>query len=1445
MTQGIVRYLLLLEDPVSKKTAFYCSSCPEYSGDTSILYAIDSIHFQSTRKLILELLSSNLSDLLQSWTSHVTDRSSALSRDTFRRALYACITILLLMPYFANSKSPQFYALETNLGSLTSEITKILLESDARNSKETHVLMETLLQAVQLELPVCGSHQFSQLSKNSPHLLHFFTLISKVLKRDGDILEGLFPGASENIMDLDDFTPPQSNTIAEGHRNEIPRESLALDMSPSSFAVVTSERLMLISAMSESSRTYGSIPSVFIDQLLRMPVESLISCRRLLVEVFESDFIIEEADAARLLERLGSCLGSSQWSRCETFHGLCLDVLFGLGPLWTSQVDSSLADYGLQLYTWFIEVALDQRIGSHKIQRGIANLLLLLMKLNPDHAALSPIRSARTSLLLILEDGNISTKFHIAYHLPEIFQLFVLKDHDNIFVDILQKLPTNADWSEGIALRLFVLAQLASKWATLLRRCIYHIFEIPPRVPDAAQHAKRCLNDVSTALEVDGPRELFVLFAPQLLYTWLESEDIKKIPYDIFGFASLKELVVRSQHVATGLMVMRRQDSGVQSLAEILELPETEVLQQCFANIMTYSTAYAISVEKQGTSEAWVKSRLGRELFLDCVDIHFADIIALLFNTIDHGDMENYLMRKEEWIYAGKIMNEIKTMNSSEALLPPNQQPMFKARHLMPWISHVCDRTQYEPGDLYTPTLVASIARFLFNTIHPALGSLHACSVLRKVRVLIAFSSDAAIQGYPLEMLLQSISAFITDTECADDCFGMLQYLLTRGSKYLLQTPTFLAGIALFIMESLGTFMQARQASTTQDSQHKDTMSKARRFHVWMKTYISEYKSPALKGQLKSLFPAIVKSADRIGTAGNADIGTPESELLCCLLQDEQADESLLNQPFREIALSMLCSEFRCPQSFRTDIFGNDARAIEYAAVVWKSCRGNPASRQYLAWAGRVLGRAFAASGHIHKELLQESSLSQIKQLSVSSDQDGSRSCILRILQSLTHGQIRHTVGLAEAALRVIVTTEDISLMETCQRSLSKSLYEASMWGPYQIPPSHTQSIEDDLDSNVDPFAVDAILRPLWLRDLAIALARYVPYDPVLRAIIPILYGVPGFAARAFPFILHLVISTPSQTQHVARRKVSEAFVAWFKNEVVDRNNLKMIINSILYLRTQPLADEKSSADRSHWLDIDYIAAAVAATHCGMFKTALLFIEEFCSGPSQTKSSRRSSTINHEVAEKPTEVLLTIFQNIDDPDSYYGVQQGASLSTILARLEYERDGPKSLAFRGAQYDSHIKRKDPRSAQDVQSLIKALDVLNLSGLSHSLMQSQQASGMSTASLASMFNTARKLEQWDIPVPSTSNDNSITIYKAFQAIHNAPNSTAVLHAINEGFDCTMSTLVQGELSASSLHSSLRTLAALTEIDEVFSSRGSQEFEDILTRFRGRSDWMETGR
>ncbi|TVY84871.1 Serine/threonine-protein kinase TEL1 [Lachnellula suecica] len=1457
-SRAVIRYLLLL-DRTEPSTTIPCIMCPTHGISEDLAYALDSSHFQSTRKLILELLLPKCSGLLQSWKAYTVDRLSILSLETFRSAVYSCITILLSMAHFSQSGLPQLHHLETSVQDFYKEIVAFLSEAEARDPDGIRAFNETLLQCVQPYLPSCGSSGFSQFVKKNSHLFDFLALLGESSSVRRFVITPLVSPEIDDPMDTDDeFSTQQSRGGSDLQKSTVPRRVLALDMSPASFYLVTFEHLLLVNALKSTPDLAGSVPSALIDELVALSNEELLLSRSLVHEMLDSGLTIDISDACRLLQRCGLVLESSEFITSEVALVLCLDVLVGLAHLWsTEDISGDLAGLATDLYAYFYEMLEERALTKHSIavevQEGIARLLFLSLQRSPNLGEELSVPSARSNLFNLLKMGPAQVKFYIGDRIPSAFQIFLLEDHDKMIVDILEILPSDPDFIEGISFRLYVLAKLASEWPTLLRRCLYHLFETAGSIPKCLGHTTRCLSDVSSALKLDSAQDLFALFASQLLYTWLEvSEDVKNIPFQIFGFSSLQDLIHDAKGEITGLMMMRGQDEGIQQIAEILQVKEDDLLKDCFAKVMAYTIAYDVSVppsssgEKRATGESRVKKRLGQETFFEHINLHFADITALFFSISDpHDNVVKYLSRHKDLEYAVKIMTEIKTTSSSTLRLPPNQQPTFRDRYLFTQIEHLCSRTEFDSHGIYNPALVTFIARKLFDTIHPALGSLHACSVLRRVRALISLAGESAVTGYPLEVFLQTVRPFINDPQCADDAIGIVQYLMTHGSEHLLRAPSFFAGVTLAIFGSLRAFLKAGRASSTQESQHKTTVSRVQEFQKWLVSFLESYDSPMLESLPRKNLRKLLRAASNTEWMGNAESGTPESELLVRLLQDEQITGKLLSKPSRELALNTLCSDFQSPASFRTDILGDDESANANAVVVWKSCKGKSPGRGYISWAGRVLGRAFAASGHTHLELLRESSSSEIRDLSPPSEEKVDSSvCVLSLLQGLIHGYNELHAGLAETALRVIMTTSDEILRDTCRKALTLGLYIASDWGHYQAPPSETlDSLR--IESENDPYSIDGIFRESWLRDLTLALARSVPDDILLYALVPIVKRVPHFAEQAFPFIVHLALSSPYRTQHTAKKHLSKAFMDCFEDVPdVEKNNLKVLINAILYLRTQPLPKESSSADRSHWLEIDYLMAAGAATRCGMFKTALLFAEEYCSAPS--KSSRRSS-VNHslEQTEMPTELLLTIFQNIDDPDLYYGVKQKANLRTILARSEHERDGPKSLAFRSAQYDSHFRRQDPTSNNDAQALVKALDNLSLSGLSHSLLQAQQSAGMSADSLDSMFRTARKLEQWDLPVPTSCANNAVTIYKAFQSIQTAVDHGTILQALNEGFDCTMDTLMKQDLGANSLHDSLQTLATLVEMDEVLSTQGSEEFENLLTRFQNRAIWMKIGR
>lgn len=1432
--QPFTEYLLLL--PRDKDSS---ADDPKAVGPESIPVS-DSATVNASKKLICELLLpkvEELADLASSWTLKTTEGGKLVSLDRFSSLISACLVLALLLPQIGDIPSSPSASVESSLSDLLqSSLTA------AFNSVEPDSFARLCLRLIRPILPNINTSQLELLCKEQFGLLRLLGQIYEALQVHEEKQQS---SSSAEAMDLDDeFESQGSRSSTQMSHIPPPRRNITLRSSSSSFYSDTRMRLGLLAVLQKDPSQSGLLPDSYVDQLVELTDEELMRCQQLIVDVCRSDLTLSPMGMANLIERLGAVVSKPRYQCSEVALTTCIDALEGLHQSWLHDTDQ-LGDMVGDLYNHFVKTCLTSNIFSPKAQMSLAQLILTIIKVDPDYSRRLGLDSCRATLLQILTEGNVAVKYFLAERISCVFEFSILMLHDEIFLEVLDSLPTDSANISGIALRMLVLHKLACSWPTLLRRCTYHIFEIPGKIPHSIPYATRCLDDIATTLRLGSPKELFGLFARQLLYTWLDEASLAGIPFSIFGFETLGDLLQSAQAEAVGLIVMREQSLVDEEVTRHLASSEKELLLHNFGTVLAYSMAFvAADSSQKGSGEDEIKEKIGNASFVEAVQVNFIDIVALFLDSIDQEEpVERVFSRHPDLTYAADIMLKIKGIAHSSVILPPNQQPMFRPKYIIHELFRLCQWTEFQFEDLWTPATVVAVARQLINTVHPALGSLHACSVLRKIRILICLAGPVALESYPLEMLLTSVRAFIINSECADDALGISQYLISEGSHYLVDTPSFLAGYALSTLASLRVFLESSQASTTQESQFKATMDKAQNFHAWLSKYLGRYKSDAFDSEeQKVAFQAITRSASQIRASGNAEKDTPEAMLLLSILTDEGANARLLNDPSRHLALKLLCSDFSIPSRSLHDVIESDEDAKAYSNAIWTSCNAQELSDSFLAWAGRVLGKAFAASGEIPEGVLKESNLAQLQ--SHASDVKSSELGILGLLQDLTANPDSKTAGLAEAALRTAVSQalmqDDTMLVDAFQRALADPLFTASQWGSFHPIPSDAKGrITSRLDASVWHEPISA---PDWVTTITAYMVNSVYSESiVLRAIAPVIAQVKGFAERAFPFIVHLVLLFELDRRPHLKLSMSEALKVWLVSTEPDaRENVKLLLNTVLYLRVQALPEESSIADRLQWLDVDFAAAAAAAARCGLHKTALLF-SELANSAETGRSSRRSSTSRVGVSD---ETLLAIFENIDDPDAYYGIPEKASLSTVLARVEHESEGSKSLAFRGAQYDSHLRLRKPDASLDGQALAGALNSLGLSGLSYSLLQNQPDVGNTIESVESTFRTARKLEIWNLPAPAASDDHSVMMYKVFQNLSQSPDIESVKSALHDGLSRSLKALVNRSSSASMVRSRLSALASLAELDDLLDASSAVDSERITKAFDDHAQWMKSG-
>lgn len=1447
--QKLMRYLLLTDLSVDSAKV----EGEDTTGLTrhSVNIKLSHSKFQSLISSLIDFFIVEGSTLVRDHFSTVTENGMTFNGDM----IHACISFGVVGFSLHSSLAFHEVGQKDKLGSVLHDLAQGL-KRRLLHHFDRKELMKGLFESYG---QVLGS--FEQISLGKDCLMRGATAMSQWFDHDfwSEILqasENSNTDIAQNDMELEgEFDSQNSQSRDESSTTDSLHFEIPASTDANAFRACVSAKVYFMSNVQKARHDRGDTTkeaTSMVPYFTALSGQDFLASRSVLVEYLDSILSVSRDDASTLLVYLAhSFLRVYEHERSEVSMGVILEVMSSLAETWTTIHGDDACDMGEQLYTWFIETALKKGISSPHVHIQMSSMLQRVLQVRPDYGKSLSLPSARTCLFDVLGDGNIVVKFHIGSNIADIFGLFILNEHERLLQDVIGCLPKDPNWTEGIALRLFVIAHLAASWSTLLRYCTYKILECPSAIPSSAGYAQSCLQYVALSLNLGTSRNLFKLFVPQIFFTWLEGpEPLRTFPYVIFGYASFSDFLRDVQDELVSQILLWGKDDEATQLVNSLSTPFETLLETSFSRAAAYCIArdHAMSSNIKSPApqaESRVRRYLVKEQYATLMASNFPDILAILFSLIDlDGRIEKGFQNHPAYSNAFAIYQEISLKSGPDKALPNSQQPSFKANRLFEEIEFLCRRTPYDLESLWSPELFVYILRNLLNSIQPALGSLHTCAVLRKVRIVISLAGATALEHYPLEMSLHSLMPYMTDAQCAQEAIGLVQYLLERGSLYLQEVPSFLAGHAVSTLTSMKAFFDSTQDSTTQESEFQATISRAQAFHTWFSAFLRTYKSKNLSEESAKRFQTIVNAASHIQTGGNARIGTYESELLMEVLEDQRSERNLLDQSCTDSILRFLSTPFEVPTGFREDILGSDDYAARYASILWKTCQRGVTSPNYRLWVGRVIGRAYAGKGYIDREMVNETSFVQRLQPSTAQARPASASSRTELLSLMCEdlqSDQSSQIGCVEATLRSILTkadaTEDFpEYVQVLSSSLTKSL----LWRQFPLPEKKRlldgPKLHESVIFNKDMTAAH------WVQQLCIALAAIAPEDPILSELSLVLQSIEHFAEKAFPFILHLVLLQETGGHQTTRRVMSETYQQFFRRCPTKDVNLvrsvRILLQTILYLRTQPLPNECSKADRAHWLEIDYQQAAAAASSCSMFKTALLFLEIDVS--EAVKASRRTSAIK---AERPNNLLLTIYEQIDEQDAFYGVQQPSSISSMMARLEYEHAGFKSLSFRGAHYDGKLRLANGDYQADEESMVRALDNLDLNCLSQSLLNKMTTTGPDAT--ASILRTARKLEQWDISAPPSHLSSASIVFRAFQNVNGVRDTAGLAVSLNSGFCDAVDLLMNSKGAKTAVRDILGSLAILTEAEEIVSSQKTEQIYEVLGRFKERENWMHSER
>ncbi|KXT05379.1 hypothetical protein AC578_10985 [Pseudocercospora eumusae] len=1277
-------------------------------------------------------------------------------------------------------------------------------------------------------------------------------------RQSADVVNG-----DDDFMDLDeafdsqDSRPGQNSTL-----QEIPYSDLDAAYSLStlrSSSVLYATAAIAVQTDHASAPTADLASTSITNFILELPVDAILSCRDVISSLPSLGLVLGASDTTRLMTLYLDLLAKSNYKASEVAIGSLLDVMLSLMGVWTDSHHRDAHNLGLDAYEWLITVAVPKKLVSPNVVKRLMSLLIQLFKIDPEYGLNTEANTPRLVLFDVLKTAPVTAQFELTDRLPEVFGLYVLSQHETIFDELLHYLMQNQDGFEGTAIRLRFFAKLGSSWPSLLRRCVWLLFDSAGNIKDASAHAKVCINQLASALPLRQPRVLFTLFAPQLLWSWTSGHlGLEDLPFAAFEYDSVHDLLRANESEALAQITLQGNEKAMDVVTRAVKRMARDAVKRSYAKCLAYCMAYDVSSPKQpgaksNPSEEQMRETIGGKAEHQKLLIrHFPAIVGhfyLLMKTDDVGD--TWLAKRDGYADMAKALNEMKVYSHSERSLPETQDPCVNDRYLLDELERLYKRTQLQVTDLWSPSSFSLTARMLVNEIDESLGSLHTCLIIRRLRIFIAMSGELATDGFGLEMLIHSLRPFVSDSECADDTLGVLYYLFNRGRSYLRSCLPFATGAIISLVLQMRQHAQTAHDRTTQESQHTATIDKMVDFQKWLVDCLAALT----REEPNTAYKPLLASLRGCQLPGNSRSDSPESKLLLFLLEQWQSSKPLCSRHDILEALTLIAENFVCPDSLSEDCLGLDENAVHYVQPLWEVLNLSALSDNFVAWAGEAIGRAYGCTG-TRPEEPKGQELSILKELP--SDMVGtltaSNSTIVKHICQTMYSRKRSEAGLAEFTLRKIQESfapagdsdEAVEFAQLLPDAICAAICDGTFgWNPMpsQLEPdaadaeSLRQALQAPTNDSIDH----------WASRLAKVISAWSANNPIVSSLAPLVQNLNGLARQLLPSMIHICLHNESNALPSLRQILSEVIGVCMPDESeAQRPKQKFFLEILLYLRSQELPGETTKADRLKWLDVDFVVAAGAASRCRMPDCALLFAESAAAPVAVIQSGRRStsraSTSHLQPAPIPEELQTAIYQQMDEPDSFYGVPQPATIDSVLHRLDHEQDGFRSLMFRSAQMDSHMRHLHRLPERDAVGMIQSLSALNFNSLAFALVT--QGLGDLASCAAPMLNAAQTLQQWDISVPDSRSEALLT-FSVQQELSRANDLELVRDKLRNAILQHVTNRAQAGDSAGPTHVWCSALASLTEIGEVISSSSEAEMASRWSVMQSRQGWMQMAR
>jgi ataxia telangiectasia mutated family protein len=518
----------------------------------------------------------------------------------------------------------------------------------------------------------------------------------------------------------------------------------------------------------------------------------------------------------------------------------------------------------------------------------------------------------------------------------------------------------------------------------------------------------------------------------------------------------------------------------------------------------------------------------------------------------------------------------------------------------------------------------------------------------------------------------------------------------------------------------------------------------------------------------------------------------------------------------------------------------NDEDASRVLPVLESLLKNLDLDRSFRIWAAQVMGRGFVmcglTSGGNKKARQTQVAIPVSKEGFPGLGAVSSYTSIVRHLTNLLWTSDYPATSFAENTLQLIFS----NMSHSGERGVLEPDFDGTLvrdmsfmncpcpTTPLSLAPSTSDAKREDFP---DPRSQ----AQHWAGELLAQISDAAASDPVLNFLKPLINAIPESADALLPYSVHLILLGEFDSRQVFRERLSEMFSEILSPGVQPLNPARpLVLKTLLYLRKCQLPQESNMAQRNYWLEVDLHHAAMAASDCQMWHAALLFLELHQS-QAQLQTGRSSRRSHIMIEGIPTEVISKIYENVDDPDFFYGKHQTYDLQSVISKLGHEGASQKSLSFSSAMLDSQLRVNEQAAALGpvAQATASTLSAANMQGISEAVRQHYEVFQKSPS-----VDSRPAEGRWDLLAPNESTPSSMGLLALFRGMHNISNKESFLMELDRSLLDVGVAIKADSAGRSQSHRLYSSLAVLAEARQTLGATSAEGLESACAALAARN-------